>query len=98
MSKTTDILDAIANPDLRAKVAAGWLAGDYQPMPTTDPAQALITSQHLSVPSVYDPSCYICNDPEFALMGMTLCWACPDCGGHVAADDGPECECGGLHP
>lgn len=46
-----------------------------------------------STPEVYDPSCYICTDKEFELMGLPLCTKCPSCvangrgDGHVAADD-----------
>jgi len=38
--------------------------------------------------------CYICQDPEFALMGMPLCRKCPACGGHVQADDTVCWQCG----
>lgn len=31
--------------------------------------------------------CYICEDDEFRLMCLPLCYACSHCGGHVAADD-----------
>lgn len=46
-----------------------------------------------STTTVFDPFCYICKDPEFSLMGMSLCYPCPvetdgvTCGRHVAADD-----------
>lgn len=43
-----------------------------------------------SSPTVYLETCYICRDPEFALMGLPLCYACSKCGGHVPADD---CTC-----
>lgn len=47
-----------------------------------------------SVSTAYKKGCYICEDPEFALMGLPLCQACPKCKGHIAADDG-NCEaCG----
>ena len=42
-------------------------------------------------------NCYICNDPEFALMGLPLCFACYVCGGHVAADDSECDDCGHDH-
>lgn len=38
--------------------------------------------------------CYICEDPDFARMGLPLCRACPKCGGHVAADDTRCDDCG----
>lgn len=50
-------------------------------------------SNWISKTTVYNPNCYICKDPEFALMGMTLCYPCPECGGHVPADD-VTCENG----
>lgn len=46
-----------------------------------------------STPTVYEKGCYICEDPEFAMMGLPLCYACNKCGAHVAADAG-SCECG----
>ena len=42
-------------------------------------------------PEIYNPNCYICNDPEFALMGLPVCKPCPMCGAHWAADD-DECD------
>ena len=42
---------------------------------------------------VYNPRCYICNDDEFALMGLPLCTACETCGAHTPADD-VECDNG----
>lgn len=46
-----------------------------------------------SIPEVYEEGCYICEDPDYAMMGLPLCFACPECGSHVAADEG-YCECG----
>lgn len=40
-----------------------------------------------STTTVFKPGCYICEDPEFALMGLPLCYPCKECGGHVPADD-----------
>lgn len=49
---------------------------------------------------IYKQSCYICTDPEFALMGLPVCKPCPvildngePCGVHWAADDS-ECDNG----
>lgn len=39
-------------------------------------------------------SCYICMDPDFARMGLPLCRTCPDCQGHVPADDTVCSDCG----
>lgn len=45
-------------------------------------------------PDVYRSSCYICNDPDFAQMGLPLCGPCRFCKGHVAADDSVCDDCG----
>lgn len=41
--------------------------------------------------------CYICDDPEFAIMGLPLCWFCEKCHGHVPADDTVCSDCGHKH-
>ncbi|MGD2178258.1 MAG: hypothetical protein PVG71_10595 [Anaerolineae bacterium] len=46
------------------------------------------------VSPVYDAECYICNDPDFARYGLPLCHACPECGGHIAADALTCDDCG----
>lgn len=46
-----------------------------------------------SKPTVYQRGCYICEDPEYSLMGLPLCTPCVICGGHVPADD---CDCNGC--
>lgn len=93
-----------------------------KPLPVTDPAywmlergraEAKATPEEFgwrSVPTAYNAHCYICRDPEFALMGLPVCYSCPvpvptpllmdglpvflPCGQHVAADD---CECDRGH-
>lgn len=61
-----------------------------------DPALALLLDKSIgSVAVVHSASCYICNDPEFAQMGLPLCRACCRCGGHVPADD-DQCDACGL--
>lgn len=62
------------------------------PMRISDPAYCLLVDglsgkRKVRVPEVYNSSCYICNDPEFALMGLPLCYPCYKCGAHVPADD-----------
>lgn len=53
--------------------------------------------------SVYSELCYICIDPEFALMGLPLCKPCAflvdgvECGAHTPADD-IECDEGHTAP
>jgi len=44
--------------------------------------------------TVYNEHCYICRDPEYAQMGLPLCYPCNKCGGHVAADDCVCDDCG----
>ena len=57
-----------------------------------DPYQA---HQAAKARSGFDAHCYICNDPEFALMGLPLCRPCEKCeGGHVPADDNRCTKCG----
>lgn len=63
--------------------------GGYTPMPADDPCAWMLFDGHTTEPveGVYRASCYICRDPEFAMMGLPLCYACQKCGGHVPADD-----------
>jgi hypothetical protein len=69
------------------------------PLKPSDPAYWML-EQGRNDPSkrsktdVFDKDCYICRDPEFAMMGLPLCYACPTCGGHIAADD---CVCANGH-
>lgn len=64
------------------------------PMKPDDPAYWMLHDGVTTTPVVYSSDCYICNDPEFAQMGLPLCRKCPYCEGHVAADD-PICDdCG----
>lgn len=61
-------------------------------MKPSDPAywlleEGLSGKREIKKPEVYSENCYICTDPEFALMGLPLCYACYKCGGHVPADD-----------
>lgn len=62
---------------------------------TSDAATALLMDGYTSRQSgPKRAGCYICEDPEFARMGLPLCRACPKCGGHVAADDTVCDDCG----
>jgi hypothetical protein len=62
------------------------------PMKPDDPAywmleRGKIDPSKRSNTTVYKAGCYICEDPEFSLMGLPLCQPCSKCGGHIAADD-----------
>jgi hypothetical protein len=46
------------------------------------------------IQGLYRSSCYICRDPEYAQMGLPLCYPCPKCNGHVPADDTVCTDCG----
>lgn len=76
-----------------------WILSADSGIPITvtqpdDPAYALLLDPHTSTSTVYKRGCYICEDPEFAAMGLPLCNSCGLCGGHVAADN-VECDdCG----
>lgn len=70
-----------------------------KPMSPDDPAywmleRGLADPSARSTTTVHKRGCYICEDPEFALMGLPLCRPCTWCGGHVAADDSVCDACG----
>lgn len=81
------------------------------PLKPGDPAYWMLEEGRAKVESgegikrspVYDELCYICRDPEFALMGLPLCTACPvvtdgvQCGAHTPADD-VVCAAGHTDP
>lgn len=66
---------------------------DSAQIKSNDPAYFLLKDGHKTSTNVYDSSCYICKDPEFAQMGLPLCRKCPNCykttgkDGHIPADD-----------
>jgi hypothetical protein len=68
-----------------------------------DPAFFMLLDGHTTTPVVHRDGCYICEDPEFAAMGLPLCYPCPAClrngagMGHIAADDTACDECGYEH-
>ena len=75
----------------------------YRPMPASDPAYWMLEKGLADVAegkegwvtktTVYNERCYICRDPEFALMGLPLCYPCThvvdgvQCSQHVPAED-----------
>jgi hypothetical protein len=69
------------------------------PLKVTDPCYWMLEEgrrdpSKRSKTTVHRAGCYICEDPEFALMGLPLCRPCPKCGGHIAADDSRCDDCG----
>lgn len=82
-----------------------------RPLQETDPAYWMLeqgrakveSGEGIKKSSVYNSSCYICRDPEFALMGLPLCYPCVvvtdgvQCGAHTPADD-VECANGHTDP
>ncbi len=44
--------------------------------------------------TVYSQDCYICHDPDFRDYGLPLCYPCPFCKGHIAADESVCDVCG----
>lgn len=65
----------------------GTCLGVPNQMKPSDPAYFMLSNSRTSTKTVHSDNCYICNDPEFAQMGLPLCTPCANCGGHVAADD-----------
>lgn len=68
------------------------------PMRPDDPAywmleRGLKDAAMCSRTTVFKAGCYICEDPEFSLMGLPLCYPCPKCGGHIAADESVCDDC-----
>lgn len=61
-----------------------------------DPAYWMLLDDFTTTPDplIQRADCYICCDEEYALMGLPLCYACPACGGHIAADDCTCDDCG----
>lgn len=64
-----------------------------------DPAFFMLTDDFQSKPRVLRAGCYICQDMEYARMGLPLCSPCCECretgqDGHIAADDGQCDDCG----
>jgi hypothetical protein len=63
----------------------------------------LLLDDFTTTPVVHRDGCYICRDPEFAQMGLPLCYPCPDCLrkgrglGHIPADDVTCDDCGYEH-
>jgi hypothetical protein len=63
-------------------------------MKESDPAYWMLHDGFETVPTVRNVYCYICRDPEFAQMGLPLCYECLVCKAHVPADN---CVCDNGH-
>ena len=63
-------------------------------MPNDDPALWMLLDGYETTPIVHSNACYICQDPDYARMGLPLCRKCPSCNGHIAADDTVCDNCG----
>ena len=66
-------------------------------MKPSDPAYWMLFDGFETKSTVYNKNCYICRDPEYAQMGLPLCYPCLICGAHVQADD-HECDNGHMQP
>jgi hypothetical protein len=75
---------------LRKDDPAYWMLEKGVKAMAQNPDNAWVTRP---VDGIFRSNCYICIDPEFGLMGLPLCYACIECGGHVPADD-VDCENG----
>ena len=69
------------------------------PMKPSDPAYWMLKDDFVTIPTIFREGCYICEDPEFAQMGLPLCNPCGYCKaegntGHVPADDEDCDDCG----
>ena len=62
-----------------------------------DPAFWMLFDGVTSTPTVHNENCYICRDPEYAQMGLPLCYPCFLCKAHVQVDDG-TCDNGHAQP
>ena len=88
----TDVQRALIE-GLREDAANRYLDGDLGALDHSvahhprDAAFWMLLDGKTSTPVVHRRGCYICEDPEYAAMGLPLCWKCPRCGGHIAADD-----------
>jgi hypothetical protein len=72
-------------------------------MKPSDPVYWMLSDGHTSTPVLKRAGCYICEDKEFAQMGLPLCKPCPHCCanaknesemGHIPADDSVCDDCG----
>lgn len=60
-----------------------------------DPAYVLLKDHLVSTPRVHRARCHICEDMEYARMGLPLCSPCCACRtGHIPADDSVCDDCG----
>lgn len=65
-----------------------------KPIKKDDPAYFLLEDGFTSKRTIFKKGCYICEDPEFALMGLPLCYRYKFCNGHIPADSDICDDCG----
>lgn len=95
---TTQESQRLMSRPLRSDDPAAWmLIRGIEESNGARPDTGWVTPTH---EEIYNERCYICTDPEFALMGLPVCKPCPVvldsgqvCGVHWAADDS-ECDNG----
>lgn len=81
-------------------LARGLRDPSFRSSNTTTKVEVIGPTTITTTITIYKKGCYICEDPEFALMGLPLCQPCSKCvadgkgQGHVAADDSVCSECG----
>lgn len=61
--------------------------GSIMKMKPNDPAYWMLFDEFETKLVTHNKNCYICNDNEYARMGLPLCYECIICGAHVPADD-----------
>ena len=66
---------------------------EFRPMSHRMGGLPLLKEEAKAPVKAYDPNCYICRDSDFRDYGLPLCFPCPDCKAHVAADAGECSEC-----
>ena len=65
-----------------------------KPMSPNDPCYFMLSDGITTTPIFHRVGCFICEDLEFAQMGLPLCYPCSYCEGHVPADSDDCDDCG----
>lgn len=64
------------------------------PLKAEDLSYWMLLDGRTTTPEIHLAGCYICEDQEFAQMGLPLCRPCSVCSGHIPADDSICDDCG----